>query len=177
MERTFDRTLVIRHIAICAAAVAAYVLRSELGSTSPRPHGCMDRALEETSRSHPDVRWERSSDGTNPWVSLSDADLLEVLLVLLRNAAEAVEGRCKAWIEMRSAGGDFLVVVSDFGDGVSAETLSRVFEAGYTTKPQGSGYGLFLARRLLEKQGGRLAVKPSTGAGAVFEMALPLAAP
>ena len=48
------------------------------------------------------------------------------------------------------------------------------FEPGYTTKPEGSGYGLFLARRILEKHGGRLEATRTGGGGAAFELALPV---
>jgi signal transduction histidine kinase len=112
--------------------------------------------VREISLFHPDVHWATTSDGTNPALPIPAADLLEVLLILLRNGAEAMNEAGKGSIEMRSTGSEFHVVLCDEGAGFSPEATSRIFEPGYTTTPEGSGYGLFLARRILEKHGGRL---------------------
>jgi len=138
------------------------------------PGVCLECALREISRSQPDVHWSTFSDGTSPELLISNTELVEVLLVLLTNAAEAVDGRGAARIEMRSAAGEYRVVVSDEGRGLAPDAAARIFEPGYTTKPKGSGFGLFLARRLLEKRGGRLALKRANGKGATFEIALPM---
>ncbi len=79
-----------------------------------------------------------------------------------------------ASIETRSTDSGFCVVIRDGGPGFSPEAASRICEPGYTTKPEGSGYGLFLARRILERHGGHLTAKSTASAGATFELVLPL---
>ncbi|MFQ5417282.1 MAG: ATP-binding protein, partial [Myxococcota bacterium] len=140
------------------------------------PASNLERAVQEISRSHPDIDWSTASDGSSPELPLSDAELREILLVLLRNAAEAMNGRGRARVDMRSDGCEFRVAVSDEGEGFSPEARSRIFAVGYTSKAQGSGFGLFLARRLVEKHGGRLELLRSTDTGTAFEILLPVAA-
>ena len=53
--------------------------------------------------------------------------------------------------------------------------IEKIFRAGYTTKPRGSGYGLFLARRIVTDCGGVLDARPGKAGGAVFEVRLPVA--
>ena len=141
---------------------------------TPSPATCVERAVREISLSHPEVHWTTASDGTNPALPIAAADLSEVVLILLRNAAEAMHGCGKASIETRSTDSGFCVVIRDEGPGFSPEAASRICEPGYTTKPEGSGYGLFLARRILERHGGHLTAKSSASAGATFELVLPL---
>jgi len=56
-------------------------------------------------------------------------------------------------------------------------TACRVFDLFYTTKAAGTGVGLAMARRLVERQGGTIAVESAPGAGATFRIRLPLAGP
>ena len=58
---------------------------------------------------------------------------------------------------------------------LDAGELEKIFRAGYTTKPRGSGYGLFLARRIVSDSGGVLDGRPGDAGGAVFEVRLPIA--
>jgi signal transduction histidine kinase len=138
------------------------------------PASCVERAVREIALSHPDIDWQTTSDGTSPTLPISPAELREVLLIVLCNAAEAMDGHGKASIETRSAGSEFRVVVRDGGAGFPSGAVPRVFEPGFTTKPEGSGYGLFLARRILEKHAGHLDAKPAGPTGAAFELALPV---
>jgi signal transduction histidine kinase len=55
------------------------------------------------------------------------------------------------------------------------ESAERVFEAFYTTKPEGIGIGLSIRRSIVEAHGGRLVARPNKPYGAVFRFSLPLA--
>ena len=63
----------------------------------------------------------------------------------------------------------------DEGSGITAAALERIFEPGYTTKQGGSGYGLYLARRLVQEAGGCIAARAADGGGAEVEISLPVA--
>jgi signal transduction histidine kinase len=98
----------------------------------------------------------------------------EVLVELLRNAADALEGRGEVRVMTRLAGETLAIEVRDNGPGIAASDLGRIFERGFTTKAAGTGHGLFLARRLLETYGGAIAAAAAAGSGASFTLTFPL---
>ena len=67
-----------------------------------------------------------------------------------------------------------LVAVQDSGIGVDQDKLEEIFNAFYTTKPQGMGMGLAISRSIVENHGGRLLAVPNDGPGVTFEFALPV---
>jgi signal transduction histidine kinase len=67
--------------------------------------------------------------------------------------------------------------VQDFGIGLKTEAMERLFDAFYTTKPQGMGMGLAISRSIIEDHGGRLWAEPNAGPGATFLFSLPAAGP
>jgi C4-dicarboxylate-specific signal transduction histidine kinase len=68
-----------------------------------------------------------------------------------------------------------LLCVQDAGIGLKAEEMDRLFEAFYTTKPQGMGMGLAISRSIIEAHGGSLWAEPNQGPGATFLISLPAA--
>ena len=67
-----------------------------------------------------------------------------------------------------------VVAVKDSGVGISAETVDRLFDAFFSTKPSGLGIGLSVCRSIIEDHGGRLWATNNTGEpGATFQFALP----
>jgi signal transduction histidine kinase len=73
----------------------------------------------------------------------------------------------------RNEDGQLLITVSDSGSGLPSSESERIFEAFFTTKPQGTGMGLSISRRIIESHGGRLWASPNTGRGATFQFTLP----
>ncbi|MGH7700892.1 MAG: sensor histidine kinase, partial [Gemmatimonadales bacterium] len=104
-------------------------------------------------------------------------DLFDLLVNLLRNAADAAAGRPDP-IEVRLARTDDTIrlEVRDRGTGIAAEHLDRIFEPGFTTKEfgKGSGMGLAVVRRAVEAFGGEVAVESQPGKGARFTVSLPV---
>ena len=68
-----------------------------------------------------------------------------------------------------------LISVQDSGTGIATEQAERMFEAFYTTKPNGIGLGLSISRSIVESHGGRLSVLPVQPYGSVFQVMLPTA--
>ena len=68
-----------------------------------------------------------------------------------------------------------LISVSDTGVGLPAEKADQIFNAFFTTKPQGSGMGLAISRSIVESHGGRLWATANDGRGATFHFTLPIA--
>ncbi|GAB4375946.1 MAG: hypothetical protein Kow0062_15570 [Acidobacteriota bacterium] len=100
--------------------------------------------------------------------------LLEVLDNLLSNAFDAVEPGGTVTLRALRLKDAVHIVVEDDGIGLAAEELERIFEPSYTTKADGTGLGLPLARRLVAQCGGTLTVDSRPGEGARFRIVLPV---
>lgn len=108
-----------------------------------------------------------------------DSDQMhQVLLNLLLNAVQAIEGpgQVRVGVLAKSEDEDATVTVSDTGRGIPAENLPNIFRPFYTTKGNGTGLGLSLARRIVEEHHGRIEVE-SSGKGTTFSVTLPLHQP
>lgn len=99
------------------------------------------------------------------------------LLNLVRNAREALEpkGGGHVVVKVRSLGEHATVEVSDDGPGMSEEAMEHLYEPFFSTKPQGTGLGLSLVKRIVEVQCGRIDVESAPGRGTTVRLVLPLA--
>ena len=136
-------------------------------------------ARAEVETASPEVEWTSTAGagGDAVCVAIEPAPLQELLVILMRNAVEAMKGSGRARVEYGENGGFGVVAVSDEGPGFGPEDLEQIFQPGYTTKQQGSGFGLFLARRIAEDHGGALALEAAEGGGARVRVELPAIAP
>jgi signal transduction histidine kinase len=116
-----------------------------------------------------------------PLVIADFVQLQQVILNLVMNAVEsmtAITDRPRV-LQIRSRRHDLsgqsavFVAVCDSGIGLSADAMTRVFEAFYTTKPQGMGMGLWICRSIIEAHGGQLTAQPNKDFGATFQFVLP----
>jgi C4-dicarboxylate-specific signal transduction histidine kinase len=127
------------------------------------------------------VRVELAAD--LPLVSGDRVQLQQVLLNLVMNGMDAmnsVEEQKRTLVvfgkhEARDGMPAVLLCVRDSGVGLKTEEMNRLFEAFYTTKPQGMGMGLAISRSITEAHGGRLWAEPNQGPGATFLISLPAA--
>jgi signal transduction histidine kinase len=113
-----------------------------------------------------------------PIIAGDRVQLQQVVLNLILNALQAMgaasEGPRQVMITTRQIElNDLYVGVKDTGPGLSPETLSRLFEPFYTTKPNGMGMGLTICRSIVEAHGGRLCVSACEPRGALFQFAIP----
>jgi signal transduction histidine kinase len=102
--------------------------------------------------------------------------LQQVLMNLMLNGIEAMQ-HTGGELHVSSKKGDdgqLLISVTDSGIGISIEEMERIFEAFFTTKPQGTGMGLSISRRIIESHGGRLWASSNPGPGATFHFTLPV---
>jgi C4-dicarboxylate-specific signal transduction histidine kinase len=112
-----------------------------------------------------------------PRVQGDRVQLQQVLLNLIINAIEAMrdvgEEERELLISTRNEQDGVSVEVRDSGPGFAPAVLDRVFEAFYTTKPDGLGLGLSICRSIIEAQNGRLWASANLPRGASFQFALP----
>jgi two-component system sensor kinase FixL len=107
--------------------------------------------------------------------------LQQVLLNLILNGMDAMmsspEGLRHLTIQTSNTGRTTVVLsVSDSGHGIPADLLPHIFESFFTTKKEGMGLGLSIAKSIIEKHNGRIRVDSSPRSGAVFRIELPAAA-
>lgn len=112
-----------------------------------------------------------------PMVTADRVQIEQVILNLLRNALEAVsqqeESTRRIKIEtVRMKHAAIQLRVSDNGPGLSEESVERLFDTFYSTKPQGLGVGLSISRSIIESHGGRLDAQqnPSGGLDVYFDI-------
>jgi two-component system, LuxR family, sensor kinase FixL len=110
------------------------------------------------------------------FVLADKVQIQQVLLNLMRNAIEAMEGGERRELLVSTApAADSTVEISvaDTGSGISPEVGAQLFQPFVTTKPQGMGVGLSISRTIIEAHGGSIAMRPNGGGGTVFSFTLP----
>ena len=155
----------------------AVVVRADAPLTEV--HSLMAGALEKSG-----VRFVLES-GEPVFVATDVALIKQVLVNLVRNAAEAIEGAGTITLRVRSGrlgihGRELAVAileVADTGRGIPPQIEKRLFDPFFTTKEAGTGLGLSIAMRIIDKCGGVLQYQTQVGRGTTFGIALPAVAP
>ncbi|HZT72987.1 MAG TPA: PAS domain S-box protein [Terriglobales bacterium] len=128
------------------------------------------------------LRLEAEFEGELERVALDQPKLKQVLYNLLSNAVKFTPDGGRVAVRAARVAGALELRVSDTGIGIRAEDLPRLFnefqqlESGLPRRYEGTGLGLALTRKLVEFQGGRIAVESEPGRGSTFTVRLPLAA-
>lgn len=116
-------------------------------------------------------------DATLPEIEHDSDQIHQVLLNLLLNATQAIEGKGTVTVTVKSNRKFAVIDVTDTGRGIAAEHLPNIFRPFYTTKGDGTGLGLSLARRIVEDHHGKIEVTSIAGQGTTFRVMLPLQRP
>ena len=132
----------------------------------------------ELRKSHIELKEEFLAD---PLIHADPAQLKQVLINLVKNAADAIGADGTITLRTRSetqgagrrASVRALLEVEDTGPGIAPEVQKRLFDPFFTTKASGTGLGLSLAARMVEKHGGRLEYATAPGRGSTFRIVLP----
>ena len=114
-----------------------------------------------------------------PTVSLDAEKVKQVILNLMRNSADAMPDGGAVRVSLRAAeeGKGVEIGITDTGQGMTAKVLQKIFSPFFTTKPDGTGLGLALSRKIVEDHGGRLMAESEPGQGSTFRIILPLEPP
>jgi signal transduction histidine kinase len=144
--------------------------------------GSVDEALRLASLRMRRIAVRASVPGGLPSVRMCRKRLVQVLVNLFVNAADAVEeaphpDETRRWVDVSGAleGDEVVLRVADGGPGIAPDALNHLFEPFFTTKPLGTGVGLGLAlsHEYVTAVGGRLTGANAPDGGAVFEVRLP----
>jgi two-component system sensor histidine kinase HydH len=111
-----------------------------------------------------------------PAVTADPVRLTQALMNLVINAVQAVEknGRVQVSATKSATGGAVVLRVQDSGPGIPANKLEEIFDPYFTTKPEGIGLGLWIARQIAVAHGGTLRTENASAGGAIFTLLLPL---
>jgi PAS domain S-box-containing protein len=117
-------------------------------------------------------------DPTLPLVRARADQLRQVFLNLLLNAQQAIEGAGTITISTALFAQDLhpsvAVEVSDTGRGITAADMDRIFEPFFSTRPKGTGLGLWVTHDIVRHHGGRIEVESTPGRGTTFRVVIPV---
>ena len=110
-----------------------------------------------------------------PEIIADPMQLKQVFMNLLMNAADSMPDRGTVVLKTSfdDATCSITAAISDTGKGMTASVMDRIFQPFFTTKSGGTGLGLAISKRLIEEQGGRIAIDSSEGRGTTFSITLP----
>lgn len=108
---------------------------------------------------------------------LLDKDRLhQILINLIKNAAESMPKSGQLSIQTQRKGKTAIFRIQDSGEGIDAKDLPHIFDAYYTTKAEGSGLGLMTVYNSVTEHGGKIDVESQKGKGTTFTVTLPIRA-
>jgi len=121
------------------------------------------------------IKIEFTPDSDLPEVDHDSDQIHQVLLNLLLNSVQAISdsGWVRVTIIAHNDNNEAVITVADTGRGIPAEALPNIFRPFFTTKGNGTGLGLSLARRIVEGHHGRIQVESSSAKGTTFSVTLP----
>jgi signal transduction histidine kinase len=119
----------------------------------------------------------RRYDPAMPPVRCLPDELNQVWTNLVHNALQAMDYKGTLTVGLARDGDDAIVSIGDTGCGIPEDVRGRIFDAFFTTKPagEGTGLGLDIVRKIVDKHGGRILVDSEVGRGSTFTVRLPIA--
>jgi signal transduction histidine kinase/DNA-binding response OmpR family regulator len=173
-------TSTVDHLAAVVQEITAFGRPPELHRVPTALHALLDECVSfaQAKSETPGIEVVRSYDPACPEGMLDARELRKAFLNLLVNGLEALRSGGKLTVSTVYAADTrtVTVLVEDTGHGMGEETLTRIFDLFFTTKPQGTGLGMALARSVIDLHGGDLAVHSALGKGTRVTIRLPLAA-
>jgi two-component system NtrC family sensor kinase len=114
--------------------------------------------------------------GDTPMIKGNAQRLGQVFINLLLNAGQAINEKGRITVKTYLQKDFVCIDVSDTGQGISQENLSKIFDPFFTTKPvgKGTGLGLSICHEVIKTHAGKILVRSKVGEGTVFTVMLPL---
>ena len=118
-------------------------------------------------------------EGSLPKVQLDANHVEQIFMGLVTNALEATPNGGRVIIRTNTlkdngSATNVRISIEDTGEGIPVDSRERVFDPFFTTKPDGTGIGLPLARKFVERNGGKIIVSDGTSGGAKFDVVFPV---
>lgn len=106
-------------------------------------------------------------------MAIDSFQMQRALINLVDNAIEASRNGQNVIISMKHEKNDMVIKIKDRGIGIDKETIENIFMPFYSKKSTGTGLGMYIAKRIIEGQGGKIRVKSKTGWGTEVMLELP----
>jgi two-component system, NtrC family, sensor kinase len=137
----------------------------------------LDATIQFFERQHffQNIKVTRRYNNSLPAVHADCLQLQQVLMNIVINAADAMNGQGTLTLETADSGRDIDIFISDTGCGISPENLNRIFDPFFTTKEvgKGTGLGLSVSYGIIQAHNGEIRVSSTPGAGSRFAITLP----
>jgi signal transduction histidine kinase len=146
------------------------MMRSNLNTTVE--HAVMLARQQVLSRP---IRIELQPSLNLPEVEHDSDQIHQVVLNLLLNAVQAIDSNGSVTVTVGTRRDCASIAVTDTGRGMTAQQQAQIFRPFFTTRPDGTGLGLPLVRRIVDEHNGQIAVTSEPGKGSTFEVLLPFA--
>jgi signal transduction histidine kinase/DNA-binding response OmpR family regulator len=171
-------TSTVDHLAAVVQEITAFGRPPELHRVPTSLHALLDECLgfAQARCELPGIEIARAYDAACPDAMLDARELRKAFLNLVINGLESLRegGRLSVSTAYAADTHTVTIVIEDTGHGMSEETLSRIFDLFFTTKPQGTGLGMALARSVIDLHGGALTIHSALGKGTRITIRLPL---
>jgi len=161
-------------------------LESILSYSRPTPlqysltdlHEILDQALFIASSGLKELECIREYEPGLPSIEIDPQQIQQVFLNIILNAIQAMhkQGRLtlRTAVEAKKDQRWIVVRISDTGEGIPKENLTKIFQPFFTTRQRGTGLGLSIAQRIMEQHGGFITVESEVGQGTTFALYFPL---
>jgi len=133
----------------------------------------MVRLGRERTKAMARIRTHRHFAEPPPKVNADPSEIERVVFNLLTNAVEAMPEGGDLTVRVFAAGGEARISVEDTGTGIAEGDRAQLFRPFFTTRERGVGMGLAICRRIVEENGGGVAVESAPGSGSRFTIKLP----
>lgn len=100
--------------------------------------------------------------------------LKQALINIITNGCQAMQGNGVLTVDIIPNSKEVDIKISDTGKGMSSQEMAKIFDPFYTTKALGMGLGLAISKKIIEDQGGRIAVESKLSQGTTFTISLPV---
>ena len=171
-------TATVDHLATVVQEITAFGRPPELHRAPTAIHALLDECLAfaQAKCQAPGVEVVRAYDAACPDALLDPRELRKAFLNLVLNGLEALTagGRLTVTTAYAADTRTVTTTIEDTGAGMSEETLSRMFDLFFTTKPQGTGLGMALARSVIDLHAGALSIDSTPGKGTRVTVRLPV---
>ncbi|HEV2053596.1 MAG TPA: ATP-binding protein [Methylomirabilota bacterium] len=117
---------------------------------------------------------EATTDQAVPPMAIDRTLLRQAILNLVKNGLEALGRGGKLTVATHRVDDQVEIAIRDTGPGITPDVGTRLFEQFFTTKPQGTGLGLYISRQIIEEHGGTLRWESAPGRGTTFTASLPI---
>ncbi len=156
----------------------SFVRKDEPRLTQTNVNALLDEVLsgvKERQFAVSNIQIVREYEDGLPEVMIDPDQMSQVLLNIINNAGDAIEGEGTITLTTRSDEESIRVTITDTGTGMTSEQMERIFDPFFTTKEvgRGTGLGLSVSLSIIEALGGKLEVQSVPGAGSSFTIVLP----